>query len=116
LPAGRITAASISSCSHDHVRGKSYESSNWLTFNQAKERGGSVHKGEKSSLVVFWKQYDTTDRESGRDIKIPALRHYNVFNVVQCEGIAIPDAPVFTPSEFHPVEAAGVFSRAISAS
>lgn len=83
-----------------------YESSHWLTFNQAKERGGSVRKGEKSSLVVFWKQYETTDRESGEAVKIPVLKYYNVFNVLQCEGISVPDAPVFTPSEFCPVEAA----------
>jgi len=29
-----------------------------------------------------------------------------VFNVEQCEGIAAPDAEVFTPTEFKPVEAA----------
>jgi antirestriction protein ArdC len=45
---------------------KGYGSSYWLTFNQAKERDGTVKKGEKSSMVVFWKQYDTTDKETGQ--------------------------------------------------
>ncbi|MFT3786017.1 MAG: zincin-like metallopeptidase domain-containing protein [Tepidisphaeraceae bacterium] len=85
---------------------KGYESSNWLTFNQARERGGNVRKGEKSSLVVFWKPLEVTDRETGEKKETFVLRYYNVFNAVQCEGITIPDAPVFTPSELHPVEAA----------
>ena len=27
----------------------------WLTFNQAKEAGGNVRKGEKGTPVFFWK-------------------------------------------------------------
>jgi antirestriction protein ArdC len=54
---------------------KGYGSSYWLTFNQAKERGGSVRKGEKSSMVVFWKQYETTDKDTGQPTKIPVLRY-----------------------------------------
>ena len=59
---------------------KGYGSSYWMTFNQAKERGGNVRKGEKSSMVVFWKQYETTDKQTGDPAKIPVLRYYNVFN------------------------------------
>ena len=57
---------------------KGYGSSYWLTFNQAKERGGNVRKGEKSSMVVFWKQYETADKQTGDPTKIPILRYYNV--------------------------------------
>jgi antirestriction protein ArdC len=85
---------------------RGYGSSYWLTFNQAKERGGSVKKGEKSSMVVFWKQYETTDRETGKPAKIPVMRYYNVFNAEQIDGIEIPDAVKFEPIEFHPIEAA----------
>ena len=59
---------------------KGYESSYWITFNQAKERGGSVKKGEKSSMVVFWKQYETEDRQTHEPTKVPVLRYYNLFN------------------------------------
>lgn len=83
-----------------------YESSNWLTFNQARERGGNVRKGEKSSMVVFWKPLEVTDAKTGEKKDAFVLRYYNVFNAVQCEGITIPDAPVYTPSELAPVEAA----------
>jgi antirestriction protein ArdC len=68
-----------------------YASSYWATFNQVKKEGGSVHKGEKSTLVVFWKQATMKDRESGEELSIPILRHYNVFNADQCEGVAAPD-------------------------
>lgn len=86
---------------------KGYESSHWLTFNQAQANGGSVKKGEKSTFVVFWKQYETTDKESGKPVRIPVLRYFNVFNLHQCDGIAAPDAPAYTPSDYNPVEAAG---------
>lgn len=70
----------------------------WLTYRQANERGGNVKKGEKSSLVVFWKQVEREDRDSGNKIKIPVLRHYHLFNVEQCDGVGAPDAPVDDPN------------------
>ena len=80
-----------------------YESDFWLTFRQTRNLGGNVRKGEKSSLLVFWKQYDTKDRDSGEAITVPVLRHYNVFNVEQCEGIEPPDAPP-APKDAEPFE------------
>jgi len=81
----------------------------WVTFKQATKQGGQVKKGEKSSLVVFWKQYDTEDRDTGEAITVPVLRHYNVFNVEQCDGIAAPDAPQADVEAvpFEPLEEAG---------
>src|SRR5690349_6478498 len=66
---------------------KGYGSSYWMTFNQARERGGTVRKREKSAMVVFWKQYETKDRKSGEPVKVPVLRYYNVFNAEQLDGI-----------------------------
>jgi antirestriction protein ArdC len=83
-----------------------YGSAYWLTFNQAKQRGGSVRKGEKASMVVFWKEYEVTDRETGEPKKLPVLRYYNVFNASQCDGIEAPDAAKFVPLDFKPIEAA----------
>src|SRR5690242_3052120 len=57
--------------------GKGYGSSYWLTFNQAKARGGNVRKGEKASMVVFWKTYETTDEKTGETKTVPVLRYYN---------------------------------------
>jgi antirestriction protein ArdC len=72
---------------------RGFGSDYWLTFQQAREKKGSIRKGEKGSLVVFWKQVAKEDRDSGEEIKIPVLRHYTVFNLEQCDGIIIPDAP-----------------------
>jgi antirestriction protein ArdC len=63
----------------------SYQSPFWLTFNQAKDLGGTVKRGEKACPVVFWKWLDT--EENGQAKRIPFLRYYSVFNVGQCEGI-----------------------------
>ena len=42
-----------------------YESPYWLTFKQAREKSGHVRKGEKGTLVIFWKQYNTNDKKTG---------------------------------------------------
>ena len=34
-----------------------YQDQRWLTFKQATQLGGNVRKGERSNLVVFWKQH-----------------------------------------------------------
>lgn len=64
----------------------------YYTFNQIHKMGGNVRKGEKSSLIVFWKQIPVKEQDSQTgEIKtsiVPMLRYYNVFHVDQCEGIA----------------------------
>ncbi|QDV79092.1 ArdC family protein [Botrimarina mediterranea] len=82
-----------------------YASSYWATFNQVKKEGGSVRKGERSTLVVFWKQAALTDKESGEEHSVPVLRHYQVFNAEQCAGIAAPDLVADTPGDepFEPL-------------
>lgn len=84
---------------------KNYESAYWATFNQVKQQGAKVRKGEKSTLVVFWKQYTKEDCETGEEQTIPVLRHYNVFNAVQCEDLKAPDLlPEKEPAEpFEPI-------------
>jgi antirestriction protein ArdC len=75
----------------------SYASPYWLTFNQAKDLGGTIKKGEKSSIVVFWsfKEVEEVNKDTGQREKknIPFLKYYRVFNVNQCEGITYPDQP-----------------------
>ena len=93
-----------------------YGSSYWLTYRQAREKGGHVRRGEKSSPVVFWKKLDPKpdpDRQPGEtssdDLKERfVLRYYNVFNADQCEGITPPDAEPPDPDAppFEPIEEA----------
>lgn len=82
---------------------KGFGSSYWLTYRQAKERGGNVRLHEKASLVVFWKQHEVKDRQSGEPKQVPVMRYYNIFNAEQCEGIQAPDAVTFTPVAFNPI-------------
>ena len=70
-----------------------YDSPYWLTFKQAKERDAHVRKGEKGSLVIFWKQHATTDKKTGEPVNVPVMRHYKVFNAEQCEGLELPAPP-----------------------
>ncbi len=86
--------------------GEGYTSRHWLTFKQALDLGGSVRKGQKSTLIVFYRMFDTKDKQTGEDKHIPMLRHYNVFNVDQCDGIKSPDAAPYTPLDFSPIEEA----------
>lgn len=70
---------------------KSYTVPVWLTFNQAKELGGFVKKGEKSTTVVYANSFEKTetDAETGEEKthRIPFLKTYYVFNVQQIEGL-----------------------------
>lgn len=67
-----------------------YASPFWLTFKQAKARGGSVNKGERSTMVVFWRQIKVEDKGTGEDRTIPLLRYYNVFNLDQTSDVKEP--------------------------
>ncbi len=41
-----------------------FASGEWFTFKQALQAGGKVRRGEKATMVVFWKQIDVEDDES----------------------------------------------------
>jgi len=76
---------------------KGYQSNMWGSFKQIKDNGGTVKKGEKSTMVYFWKIYEVHNplksAEKGKMVfdKIPLLRYYNVFNLDQTEGIKLKD-------------------------
>ena len=56
----------------------------YVTFRQCQQKDGHVHKGEKSSLVVFWKWIEQEDEDTGEKKSIPFLRYFNVFHIDQC--------------------------------
>ncbi len=60
----------------------------YATFKQIQAAGGYVRKGEKASMVVFWKMMEQEDETTGEKKTIPLLRYYNVFHIDQCEGLA----------------------------
>ena len=62
----------------------------WLTFQQAKELGGFVKKGEHGSPVVYastFKKNETTEEGAEVEQEIPFLKQYTVFNACQVEGL-----------------------------
>ena len=70
----------------------------WITFKQLKELGGSIKKGAKAGLVVFYGKYtytkeETEENEDGEEVTvakeytIPVLRYYKVFHISDCTGI-----------------------------
>jgi antirestriction protein ArdC len=62
----------------------------WLTFQQAKQLGGFVKKGEHGSPVVYastFKKNETTDDGQEVEAEIPFLKAYTVFNACQVEGL-----------------------------
>jgi len=87
------------------LQSTAFSSPNWLTFNQARDLGGGVKRGERGCPVIFWKIYDKTNASAaeGENDRRFVLRYYTVFNIAQTEGIEIPASP---PREsFDPIVA-----------
>ena len=72
----------------------------WLTFQQAKELGGHVKKGEHGSPVVYastFKKSETSDDGQEIEAEIPFLKEYTVFCADQCEGLPAHFYQMATP-------------------
>ena len=75
----------------------------YLTFKQATEAGGSVRKGEKASIVVFWKPLPVKEKtKDGKEVTkiVPLLKYYHVFHIDQCDGVK----PRFTEEDLKPID------------
>lgn len=74
-----------------------YASPYWGTYRQISNLGGQVIKGQRSTLVVFWKQAEHTepDPQTGEPAtrRPPVLRYYRVFNAAQADHL---------PERFYP--------------
>lgn len=67
----------------------------WGTYRQWAELGAQVRKGEKSSLVVFYKEFETDPDpdDAGDTGKRRMARASHVFNAAQVDGFDLPPAP-----------------------
>lgn len=78
---------------------KGYAVPVWGTYKQFQEAGCQVRKGEKASLVVFYKEIefekDAAELKDGDDPTSSAwlARGYWVFNAEQVDGFELPDKP-----------------------
>lgn len=75
-----------------------YESDRWLTFTQIHNAGGSIRKGEKSTLAVFYlpQQREVVDSNGspvlGTDgnpkiTSYAVVREFRLFNIQQCDSL-----------------------------
>lgn len=66
----------------------------WLTYKQATELGGQVRKGESATLACFYApMVSSKEDENGNRNTYSLLRHFNLFNVEQVDGLTLPDLP-----------------------
>lgn len=77
----------------------------YLTFLQAKQAGGHVKKGEKSSLIVFFK-FIEKENEDGETETKPFLQYSNVFHISQCENVESKLTPIEADENIKPIETA----------
>lgn len=81
-------------------------SGEYATFKQWRDAGGTIKKGAKSEIIVFWKifqQERTKDDGTKETVNIPMLRYYNVFHISQVEGVDPLEKPF---ADVEPIEAA----------
>ena len=95
---------------------RGYPLNRWITFQQARQVGACVRRGETGTPIVFFNMFDVAGaKSSGRHAAndassrkvIPLLRSFTVFNAAQVEDL--PDSltalpPV--PEGWNPVSAA----------
>lgn len=77
-------------CLWSAAQAKGYERGEWATYQQWRDRAAQVRKGEKSTLVVFWKfaneSSESQEGETGHSSRLLFTRGYSVFNAAQVDG------------------------------
>jgi antirestriction protein ArdC len=87
------------------ARKHNYSSHEWATYRQWSELGAQVRKGERSTIVVFWKFYDSETEEQHEEVgDTPTLprcfaRAYHVFNAAQVDGYETKPQNLLSESE-----------------
>jgi antirestriction protein ArdC len=102
------------------AQAKGYERGEWATYQQWQDRGAQVRKGEKATLVVFWKfangsseSQDDASEQSASGSRLLFTRGYSVFNAAQVDGyepkleadLQMPERIAHTEAFFHRVGA-----------
>lgn len=89
---------------------RGYSSNRWLTFQQARNAGACIRRGESGTRIVFFKMLERDDdvaakpTPSQRSKVIPLLRSFTVFNAAQADDL--PEqftAPLPTSADWNPI-------------
>lgn len=87
----------------------------WYTFRQASLLDARVKKGEKATLVAFWRDLKVNEEDPTTGVRsektVPLLRAYPVFNASQCDGIPALPAPPTVPTETRYLELQRLLER-----
>jgi antirestriction protein ArdC len=110
---------------------RGYQDPRWLTFNQAKDLGAAVKKGEQATTIFHWNEYDKatgkvpnweeinkmpiTERQEYKRKNIRySIAYHNVFNAAQVDGLASYSVKIMSADEQAKQNA--VIEQVISAS
>lgn len=62
----------------------------WFTYRQAALLGAQVRGGEKGTMIVFFKPFESKEKDSnGKPKKVFVLRSYTVFNADQIDNLPV---------------------------
>jgi len=94
-----------------------FDANLWGTFNQIKDAGGMVKKGEKGTTVVFYKKMIVKDEDDEEEKQIPMLMSFTVFNLDQVEGLELKpeEEPKAPTDEKTKIAAAEAFVKGLGA-
>jgi antirestriction protein ArdC len=122
LPRNLITRKPYRGINYFLLSASKYVSPFWLTMRQANQLGGSIRKGEESTIVTFWKIDDAKPEETEdldaepkdeKNRRRFVLRFYRVWNLEQCD---LPQAVIdkLQKIETHPHDPIEAVERIIA--
>ena len=90
---------------------KGYKSGAWLTYKQAKDKGGNVKAGERGHVIVYWLSglkrvtgIDSEGNEATTFKRTLTPLYSTVFNLDQCENIKLTEGNNKQIEDFCPIK------------
>lgn len=89
----------------------------WGTYKQWHEKGAQVRKGEKSTVIVFYRELERPrDDDPSETETVLFARASRVFNAAQVDGFTLPEGEAMpTEDRIKPIAAAEAFVAATGA-
>lgn len=78
------------------LAGRDYPHALWASYQQWHEAGAQVRKGERGTMIVFYRDLtrEVRDPSTGEtsEERFPMLKYSHVFNIAQVDGATVPTA------------------------